>query len=186
MGNGNSGEGKDASMRNIRIHHNLLYDNRGSGIFFGVWGNDVDRDSIYIYNNTILNNGSPGHWAGPVGGIDICSRSLHNTFIYNNICFNNYAYEIGASLEGAEREKWQEERNIIVINNHSVIFKSISNPAGSYGSIYGFTGLKSSEGDPILSSPPDFFPSDLSPAKRMGWEDAPFGKTNYIGAKSSK
>jgi hypothetical protein len=179
-----SGEGKDASMKNIRIHHNSLYDNRGAGIFFGVWGNDVARDSIFIYNNTIANNGSANHWAGPVGGIDICSANIYNTFIYNNICHNNYAYEIGCRFENEEREAWMAERNIVVINNHSSHFRSLSDNPGSYGKIFGFLGKESSEGDALLGEAPAFIPAEKSPARKKGWKKAPTGKNTYIGFSS--
>ncbi|MFC2090982.1 right-handed parallel beta-helix repeat-containing protein [Bacteroidota bacterium] len=180
-----SAEGKDASMKNIRIHHNILYDNRGSGIFFGVWGNDEARDSIFIYNNTVYNCGSPNHWAGPTGGIDVCSQNITNTFIYNNIFHNNYAYEIGISLEGDERSTWEKERNVVITHNHSGVFKSISTPPGSYGSIYGYRGHEASEGDPELSEAPGFMPSASSPARRSGWIYGPMGYVDYIGATAS-
>lgn len=176
-----SGEGKDASMRNIRIHHNLLYDNRGSGIFFGVWGNDEPRDSIFIYNNTIVGNGSRDHWAGPVGGIDIRSTSLTNTAIYNNICHDNFAYEIGCSLEAGERETWQTENAIIVTHNHSGNYKSLSEPPGAYGSIFAFLGNAPSEGDPDFSPAPGFRIFPGSPALRRGWAGAPYGRSLSIG-----
>lgn len=180
-----SGEGKDASMKNIRIHHNLLYDNHGSGIFFGVWGNDELRDSIFIYNNTIVGNGSPDHWAGPVGGIDLRSKNIANTFIYNNICYNNYCFEIGARFENEELIEWEKNRNIVVTYNHSGNFKSISDPAGAYGSMYGFLGSHSSQGNPDLSPAPNFITAPTSPAKRAGWPEAPFGKLDYIGYSGS-
>lgn len=176
-----SGEGLDASMRNIRIHHNLLYDNRGSGIFFGVWGHDEPRDSIFIYNNTIARNGSKNHWAGPVGGIDIRSTSLTNTAIYNNICHDNFAYEIGCSLESEEREAWQKENGIIVTHNHSGNYKSMPEPPGAYGSVYGFWGDEPSKGDPYFSPAPGFSIFPGSPALRSGWPGAPFGRNLAIG-----
>ncbi|MFW5752052.1 MAG: right-handed parallel beta-helix repeat-containing protein, partial [bacterium] len=40
-----SGEGKDAKMKNIRLHHNILYNNRASGILFGVWGHAFNGES---------------------------------------------------------------------------------------------------------------------------------------------
>jgi len=176
-----SGEGKDASMRNIRIHHNLLYDNRGSGVFFGVWGNDELRDSIFIFNNTIVNNGSRGHWAGPVGGIDIRSTKLTNTFIYNNICHNNHSFEVGCSLDDPARTTWQQDNNIIVTHNHSGIYKSIPDPPGAYGSVYAFLGEAPSGGDPGFSAAPGFVLSPGSPAFRKGWSGAPFGRSLVLG-----
>ena len=68
-----SSEGKNSSMRNIRIHHNLIFENRASGILFGVWENDEHRENIKVYNNTVYRNGSPSHWAGKSG--DIYARS---------------------------------------------------------------------------------------------------------------
>jgi hypothetical protein len=82
-------EGERASMANVRVHHNILFDNRGSGILFGVWGSDGPRSEISIYNNTVYRNGSAGHWAGPVGGIDVRSANLQRVAIFNNIAFRN-------------------------------------------------------------------------------------------------
>jgi hypothetical protein len=178
-----SGEGENALMSNIRIHHNVIYDNRGSGIFFGVWGFDELRDSIYIYNNTIVNNGSKLHWAGPTGGIDIRSENIANTFIYNNICHNNYCFEIGSSIENRYRPGWLYDRNIIIINNHSGSFKSINEAPGLYGFVHAFYGEMSSEGNPLLSDAPEFKPGINSPARRMGWLADPFVAKKYIGAK---
>jgi hypothetical protein len=48
-------EGKDSEVRNIRFHHNVIYNMKGSGVLFGLWGGDGPRSDIHIYNNTIYN-----------------------------------------------------------------------------------------------------------------------------------
>ena len=111
-----SGEGKNSGMKNIRLHHNILYDNRASGILFGVWGHDVLRQDIYIYNNTVHNNGTPGHWAGATGGIDVRSANLENVHIFNNITSFNYAFEIG-TFASENPEETLEKKNIFIRNN---------------------------------------------------------------------
>ncbi len=176
-----SGEGRNARMKNIRVHHNLFYDNRASGIFFSVWGNDEPRDSIYIYNNTVVDNGSRGHWAGPVGGIDIRSKNLTNVWIYNNICQDNYAFEIGSSFPPDSVNQAFSERNIVVINNHSSFFKSIPDLPGDYGPVYGMTGESASEGDAKFTDRESFSISKKSPANRKGWKNGPMGYLPYIG-----
>lgn len=42
----------------IQFHHNLLYDNWGTGIFFSRWGNDGLRRNARIYNHTVYRNGN--------------------------------------------------------------------------------------------------------------------------------
>ena len=34
-------EGKGSELRNVRFHHNLIYNLTGSGVLFGMWGNNL-------------------------------------------------------------------------------------------------------------------------------------------------
>ena len=98
-----SAEGQGSSLDHVYIHHNTFYNNRGSGIFFSVWGHDALRKDVYVFNNTIYHNGDPMHWAGPTGGIDMKSSNLEDIFIFNNICAYNKAFEI-ATFDDPEKE----------------------------------------------------------------------------------
>ncbi|MEO5997600.1 MAG: right-handed parallel beta-helix repeat-containing protein, partial [Chitinophagaceae bacterium] len=78
-------EGKDSELRNIRFHHNVIYNITGSGVLFGMWGNNPLRADIHIYNNTFYRCGSPRVFSGGVGSIDILSKNFADVYIYRNI-----------------------------------------------------------------------------------------------------
>src|SRR4030042_1789797 len=46
--------------RNLRIHHNLVFNNRATGLFFSRWGDDLIREDVQVYNNTFYRNGYGG------------------------------------------------------------------------------------------------------------------------------
>lgn len=179
-----SAEGLNASMKNIKIFNNILYDNRGSGILFGVWGNDEIRSDIYIYNNTIHNNGTSGHWAGPTGGIDIRSRKLNNIHIYNNICSNNWAFEIGIFENPENPEDYLEKQKLFIENNLSAKFKSKPNEKGIFPPVYGMLGQNSLQGDPGYKDieNKDFSLTQTSKARNRAKADALYYISNDIGA----
>jgi hypothetical protein len=118
-------EGKDSELKNIEFHNNILFNNRASGILFGVWGHDRPRSGIRIYNNTIYNNGTPGHWAGSTGGIDIRSQQISDVFIFRNIVYNNWAFEIGTSFEPGSVKQELEKRNIRIYDNITGVFRDV-------------------------------------------------------------
>ncbi len=179
-----SAEGKDSKMKNIRVHHNLLYNNRGSGIFFGVWGHDEQRSHIYIYNNTIHNNGSPGHWAGPTGGIDIRSDNLRKVFIYNNICSYNYAFEIATFANPEEKNNPLKEKQIMIDHNLIAAYKNRYFEKGDYKPVYAYEGENCMLKKPryINIHKKNFELTPSSPAIGTGMPDAPKGSYNYLGA----
>ncbi|MFA9389651.1 MAG: right-handed parallel beta-helix repeat-containing protein [Prolixibacteraceae bacterium] len=133
-----SSEGKGSNMKDIYIHDNLVYKNTSKGIGFSVLGNDEPRENIYIYNNTICYNGIPGHWAGKAGGIGILSSNVKNMFVYNNLLYKNYGYQIGVfadenRIEGAEALK---SRNIVFDNNCYDNFCNDSSTTAGYFQVY--------------------------------------------------
>jgi hypothetical protein len=187
-GFGISGEGKNASMDSVFFHHNLLYDNRASGIFFSVWGSDEQRENIFIYNNTLFNNGTAGHWSGLTGGIDLMSSNLKNVFIYNNIISKNYGYAIGAFADNSEKDAAFKDRNIKILHNleWQVNIPGKESPRPNFRPIYPIEGGSAIKADPQFTDAVggDFSLSGSSPAFDKGWRDAPSGKTNYLGAIS--
>ena len=42
--------------RGLRIHHNLIFDNRASGLYFSRWGKDNPRQDVVVTNNTLRSN----------------------------------------------------------------------------------------------------------------------------------
>lgn len=112
-----SGKGAPSKVVDVRIHHNLFYNNRASGVFFSVWGNDLWRENIAIWNNTIANNGRIIHWAGPTGGIDIRSRNVRNLTIVNNIVAGNGAFEIASIIDPVKEADTIRHQSIVISHN---------------------------------------------------------------------
>lgn len=110
-------EGKDSEARNIRIHHNLAYNMLGSGILFGLWGDNRLRSDIHIYNNTFYNCGSENWFSGNVGSINLLSTNCKDVYIYNNICDKGFDYEIGFGFDKSKLPEALKEQNIVVKNN---------------------------------------------------------------------
>ncbi|MGQ9872561.1 right-handed parallel beta-helix repeat-containing protein [Leptodesmis sp.] len=88
--------------KNIRFHHNLLYNNWGTGIFFSRWGNDGLREDVKIYNNTVYHNGygkpkpeETFYWI--TGGLYFFSTNLRNIEVKDNIFSENNGFQIGYS-----------------------------------------------------------------------------------------
>ncbi|GHV52212.1 hypothetical protein FACS1894181_15110 [Bacteroidia bacterium] len=117
-------EGKDSEVRNIRFHHNILYNMKGAGILFGVWGEDRLRSDIHIYNNTLYKCGSPHWFSGGVGSIDILSKNFRDVYIYRNICDKGWDYEMGFSFLPEETGQALKERNFVATEN---LFESAKN-----------------------------------------------------------
>jgi hypothetical protein len=116
-GFGVSVEGKDSELRNVRFHHNLIYNMSGSGVLFGMWGNNLLRTDIYIYNNTFYHCGSPQVFSGGVGSIDILSKNFRDVYIYRNICDKGWDYEMGFTFTPEEVERALKERNFVAAEN---------------------------------------------------------------------
>lgn len=154
-----SAEGKGASMSDIRIRHNVVYSNRASGIFFGRWGTDGPRQRIDIFNNTVFQNGSPDHWAGDVGGIDLRAQNVRDVRIVNNIVFNNHSFEIATFAPPESRDADLASRNILISNNLTGPFRSsatrpttppIAPRGGMFNPPHAFEGTNTLFADPLF------------------------------------
>ena len=148
-----SAEGKGAAMDNVRIHHNVLHNNRASGVYFGNWGVNGPRSNIAVYHNTIVGNGRLQHWAGPTGGIDVRVANLRRVWIVNNIVWGNGAYDIATFAPPAEREAALVEREILIANNLTGPFREFSGLSERCGAIHGYSGRDPIEGDPLFVDP---------------------------------
>jgi hypothetical protein len=182
-----SAEDKKSSMDSIFIHHNLLYDNRASGVLISSWGENEKRNHIYVYNNTIVNNGSSNHWAGLTGGIDIRSRNISNVFIYNNITAYNYGFAVSSLIEPSALKEVFQKQNIVVTHNlewqvNTPNKESSNNPA--FPPAIPMKGSLSINADPQFKNrrQSDFHPSQNAPFINKAWKDSPFGKSINIGA----
>jgi hypothetical protein len=143
-------------MRNIRVHHNILYHNRGSGILFGVWGSDGPRSDIWIYNNTVYRNGSAAHWAGGVGRIDVRSSNLRQVSIFNNIAFENFGFDI-ATFDATPAGAHLGAQGIQITTNF--VGKCVRASAdsslkkGEFGSVFATPGKSPVFGEPLFADP---------------------------------
>jgi hypothetical protein len=183
-GIGISSEGKGARMSNLSVHHNVLFDNRASGILFGVWGSDGNRSNIYIYNNTVVNNGSKGHWAGPTGGIDVRSSNLKDVFIYNNISTGNYAFDIATFISNSEVGVELAKKSIEISNNIIGQPKNITEAKGEFNLVYEYSGNCPIAADPMFvdSANADFRLKPESLARDNGKLNVPKAYYQYLGA----
>lgn len=165
-----SAEGEGSEMKNISIHHNVFYNNRGSGILFGVWGHDRPRDNLRVYNNTIYNCGSQDHWAGITGGIDIRSANIKNTEIFNNISYANYGFDIASYAEPDKAKRVFKEKNIEITHNLIGITTFIPQTEGFFSPVYGIKGESAIVADPMFVdvSEHDFRIMPQSPANSSG------------------
>lgn len=147
-------EGRDAELKNVSFHHNILFNNRASGIIFGVWGQDRLRSGIRIFNNTIYNNGTPGHWAGSTGGIDIRSSHMEDVKIFRNIIMNNWSFEIGTSFEASRAASELAQRNAIIEDNITGPFRSMPSDKSFFEiDMFGFEPLNNIVSDPLFTAP---------------------------------
>lgn len=145
-----SAEDDGAEMRNIRIHSNFVYNNRASGIMFGLFGHDEPRSDIKIYNNTVVGNGSISHWHGTTGGIYLRSANVRDVYVVNNLVVNNIGFEIASFAPDDEREQAFAERNIVVRNNLTSPFhNSVEEIHDGWGWAYPFKGEETIESENI-------------------------------------
>jgi len=179
-----SAEGRGARMENVRIHHNLIHDNRASGIYFGTWGVNGPRSNIVICNNTIFHNGNARHWAGATGGIDLRASELSRIFVVNNIVFDNAAFEIATFAAPDQQDEALKAREIIIANNLTGPFHSLSSEGGSYNRPYAYRGQQTIEADPrfVNSAAGDFHLQPGSPAISAARKLLPFASEPDLGA----
>jgi hypothetical protein len=157
-----------AIAENIWFHHNLLYDNWGSGIFFSRWGKDGLRRNVRIHNNTVYRNGdgqpNPGEayfWL--TGGLYLFSDNLQNIEIKNNLFSENTGFQIGYSdrylarnpdIEAIFRQKKIViDRNWIVGENATTRPIYAGWPPDNYANIYGTNGTSALVETPQFVAP---------------------------------
>lgn len=175
------------NTKNLRIHHNLVYDNRASGIFFSRWGADNPRENIRVYNNTFYRNGlgrdfsgDPQYWLS--GGCYLYSTNLRDVRIFNNIFAHNSPFEIGYTVRF--EENWTTVKNIEITNNLIYDVNTVNYPiyleVWAKDSVYSTTGAHAIQSDPLFVDPEshNFRLKENSPAASSG--DA--GEGSFLGA----
>lgn len=179
-------EGRESELRNIRIHHNVLYRTRGSGIFFGTWGGNGPRSDIRITNNTLWRNGSVEHWAGPTGSIDVRSTNTRNVLIANNIMRAGGAFDIATFLDPDDAAAWEEHGIVITHNLVEGVRDRTTEGIDGYGRVFVNPGLHALKGDPLFAQTAvgDFSLREGSPALGTGLDDPDLyrGESRYLGA----
>ncbi|HYG19164.1 MAG TPA: right-handed parallel beta-helix repeat-containing protein [Ohtaekwangia sp.] len=182
-----SEEGPDT--KNLRIHHNLVFDNRATGIFFSRWGADNPRQNIEVYNNTFYRNGlgrgfsgDPQYWLS--GGCYLYSTNLKDVRITRNIFALNAPFEIGHTARFGEN--WTAEKNIQVIHNLIHDVNAVDYPiylrSFAKDSVFSMTGTSAIQADPQFVDPAngDFRLKESSPAAQPGYPG--HSDHNYLGA----
>ncbi len=132
-----SAEGKSSELKNVRVHHNLLYRNRASGIYFGTWGGNGPRSGIRIHHNTLFQNGRNGHWAGATGNIDVRASNVRDLTIERNLLADGGAFQI--ALFTPDRADLKS-RGIFVRDNGFQGTSAKTQEASPYGQVYAWLG----------------------------------------------
>lgn len=165
------------NTKNLKIHHNLIYNNRATGLFFSRWGADNPRENVAVYNNTFYRNGwgrnfsrDPQYWLS--GGCYLFSTNLKDVKIINNIFSNNFPFEIGHT--GRFEENWPVLKNIDISYNLIQDINTFDYPmflsTWLKDSVYSMTGTHATQADPGFVDPgqADFRLKEHSPALRAG------------------
>jgi len=181
--------GDNAALQEISFHHNVIYENRGSGIVFSPAGYNGLRSKIYVYNNTVVKNGAAGHPAGSTGGIDLRSPRLSDVYVANNIVWQNYAFEIATFNNILKGIDALLRFNIVI--THNLVGTPVlegETPKGEWSRVYPYAGENSLSADPLFMSLPngDFRLQPESPALHAGTTDLPFPADPHIGAYNSE
>jgi hypothetical protein len=120
----------------VRIHDNLVYRTGGSGVYFGTWNANGPRRSIWLYNNTVVDCGTDGHWTGATGGIDVRSPNVEGVVIANNIVVGGRHWDIATFAEPRQWPEVFERQGIVIARNLTMRFRAISSEGGLYNRIY--------------------------------------------------
>lgn len=94
-------EGRNSHLRSVRVHDNLLFRLRASGVYFGRWGGDGPREDIVVAHNTIWQAGHPEHWSGATGGIDLRSPNARDVIVKNNLVVEGGGYALATIFNPA-------------------------------------------------------------------------------------
>jgi len=165
------------NTKNLKIHHNLVYNNRATGIFFSRWGADNPREQVMVYNNTFYRNGwgkefsgDPQYWLS--GGCYLFSTNLQDVNIFNNIFARNFPFEIGHTARF--EENWTIQKNIDISHNLIQDVNTVSYPiylsTWLKDSVYSITGSHAVKANPLFvnAQEGDFRLNGNSPAIRAG------------------
>ncbi|MBX3256553.1 MAG: right-handed parallel beta-helix repeat-containing protein [Chitinophagaceae bacterium] len=182
------------NTKNLKIHHNLVYNNRATGIFFSRWGADNPRENVDIYNNTFYKNGwghnfsgDPQYWL--TGGCYLYSTNLKDIRISHNIFAHNFPFEIGHTARFGE--SWSIRKKIDISHNLIQDINTVVYPVYLHtwlkDSVFSMTGTHAILADPLFvdAQNGDFRLQQHSPALNTGYlksNNEQNGSCNYMGA----
>jgi Right handed beta helix region len=155
------------AVEHVNIHHNLIFNNEGSGLYFSRWGVDNPRRQIRINNNIFYHNGYGPPAAGQTyywltGGLYLYSTNVLDISITDNIFSENRGFQIGYSELFSKDRSWREiarEKNILIANNVIDGRNAINLPIESGGypadrvKIFAVNGDRAIFGDPLFKKP---------------------------------
>jgi len=107
---------REKSVERVNIHNNLIFNNKGSGLYFSRWSVNGPRRNIQITNNTFYHNGYGPPSAGQTyywmtGGLYLYSNNVRAISIRNNIFSDNRGFQIGYSqLFVKNKRSWEAAR----------------------------------------------------------------------------
>ncbi len=178
--------------RDVRVHHNLVFENRGPGFYFSRWGKDNPREDIAVTSNTFYRNGwgrsasgDPSYWL--VGGFYIHSTHLQRITVRDNILALDKPFEIGYSDDwgrGGPGRRVAIDHNLVQDTNATSFPFYMATWAKDY--VWSTTGSGAVLADPEFVDPArqDFRPRAGSPAAGLGALDpgsppAPWWKSGF-------
>ncbi|MDY7022394.1 MAG: right-handed parallel beta-helix repeat-containing protein [Cyanobacteriota bacterium] len=159
-------------INSIQIHHNLIFNNRATGIFLARWGKDKLKTNIQIYNNTIHHNGyglkntPEPYWL--TGGLYFYTTNLENVRVENNIFSDNAWFQIGYSSEFKPDDF--QQKNIQILSNLIFDNNTVTYPVfleeWAKDRVYATKGEDFLEADPLFEDPRNvnFYLQTASPA----------------------
>jgi hypothetical protein len=151
----------------INFHDNLVFNNKGSGVYFSRWGVENIRRNIKISKNIFYHNGYGTPSAGQTyywntGGIYLYSANIYNVLISKNIFSENNGFQIGYSeLFQKNTLSWKTAaaKHKILIDHNLLFGDNRSSPIESGGDpfdrvkIYATNGDWPTIGDPLFKDP---------------------------------
>ena len=164
------------ATRDVRIHHNLVFENRASGLYFSRWGKDNPREAIAVTSNTFYRNGygrsaagDPGYWLS--GGAYLHSTNLRSVTIRDNVFALNRPFEIGYSGDyggAGVAGRVAIEHNLVHDTNTTTYPFYLAAWAKDY--VWPTTGTGAILADPqfVDAAAQDFRPRPGSPATGVG------------------
>ena len=152
----------------INVRSNLIFNNKGSGLYFSPYGVNGARRKIKISNNIFYRNGHGEPKAGQTyywmpGGLYLYSTNVNDISVQNNVFSGNSGFQIGYSelfltkhrswRSAALRQKIQVKGNLIHGQN------TVEEPITGGGNppfrvkIYAINGSRAILADPFFKDP---------------------------------